>query len=158
MHRRRSCIETLENRRLLAAVPIRMIDGEPIATIEWQGEQREMFAGRWMVQLEGYQGNLLEQQARAQQTINAANRGLSVVRRQPQLRKADRMKTSIFSHAVLDGTKLTAPGGAVRSGGHWYALNFTCDLTGDWMKATSFSFKLGPEIPQTNWEQLGLWR
>ncbi len=85
-------------------------------------------------------------------------RGLSVVRRQPQLRKADRMKTSIFSHAVLDGTKLTAPGGAVRSGGHWYALNFTCDLTDDWMKATSFSFKLGPEIPQTNWERLGLWR
>src|SRR5687767_14837536 len=80
MHRRPSCIETLENRRLLAAVPIRMIDGEPIATIEWQGEQREMFAGRWMVQLDGYQGNLLEQQARAQQTINAANRGLGVVR------------------------------------------------------------------------------
>jgi hypothetical protein len=85
-------------------------------------------------------------------------RGLDAVKREPVLRKADRMKTSIFSQAVLDGTKLTARGGAVRSGGHWYALSFSCDLTSDWMKATSFSFALGPEIAEKDWDRLGLWR
>jgi len=85
-------------------------------------------------------------------------RGLAAVRRDPTLRKADRMKTSIFSPAVLDGTKLTAKGGAVRAAGHWYALSFNCDLTKDWMKATTFSFALGREIPERDWEDLGLWR
>ncbi|MCW5693736.1 MAG: DUF930 domain-containing protein [Pseudolabrys sp.] len=85
-------------------------------------------------------------------------RGLPAVRSEQALRRADRMKTSIFKPAVLNGTKLTAPGGAVRSAGHWYALSFTCDLTSDWMKATTFTFKLGPEIPKTDWERLGLWQ
>ncbi|HWV82058.1 MAG TPA: DUF930 domain-containing protein [Hyphomicrobiaceae bacterium] len=85
-------------------------------------------------------------------------RGLPVVRKQPALRRADRMKTSIFRPAVLDGTRLTASGGAVRSAGRWYALSFTCDLTSDWMKATSFTFRLGGEIPKADWERLGLWQ
>jgi hypothetical protein len=85
-------------------------------------------------------------------------KGLSAVRREPRLRRADRMKTSIFSKAVLDGTKLTAKGGAVRSSGHWYSLSFHCDLTKDWMKAKTFSFELGKEIPEKDWEKLGLWR
>ncbi|MGD9805144.1 MAG: DUF930 domain-containing protein [Hyphomicrobiaceae bacterium] len=85
-------------------------------------------------------------------------KGLSAVRREPRLHKADRMKTSIFSPAVLDGTRLTAKGGAVRSAGHWYSLSFSCNLTNDWMKATSFSFDVGREIPERDWEQLGLWR
>jgi subtilisin family serine protease len=86
MHRRprdrrlRTCVESLESRRLLAAVPIKIIDGAPVATVEWQGQPVEMFAGRWMVQLDGYDGNLLAQEARAQQTIGAVSRGFSVVR------------------------------------------------------------------------------
>ena len=85
-------------------------------------------------------------------------RGLPVVRKERALRSADRMKTSIFRPAVLEGTRLTAPGGAVRSAGHWYAVSFTCDLSSDWMKATSFTFRLGNEIPKADWERLGLWQ
>jgi hypothetical protein len=85
-------------------------------------------------------------------------RGLPVLRKQPALRRADRMKTSIFRPAVLDGTRLAATGGAVRSAGNWYALSFTCDLSNDWTKATSFTFHLGNKIPQADWERLGLWR
>ncbi len=84
-------------------------------------------------------------------------RGLEAVRREPTLRKADRMKTSIFSPAELAGTRLTAKGGAVRAGNHWRAMSFTCDLSADLMKATSFTFVLGREIPQGEWEDLGLW-
>ena len=85
-------------------------------------------------------------------------RGMDIAKREPLLRKADRMKTSILNQAVLDGTRLAAKGGAVRSGGRWYALSFSCDLTSDLMKATSFSYVLGKEIAERDWEQLGLWR
>jgi hypothetical protein len=84
-------------------------------------------------------------------------KGLDVVRRDPRLRRADRMKTSIFSRAILNGTLLTAKGGAVRANSRWYGLSFTCNLTPDYMKATSFSFELGAEIPKQRWDEYGLW-
>jgi hypothetical protein len=85
-------------------------------------------------------------------------RGMPIVKRERMVRRADRMKTSIFRPAVVEGSKLVATGGAVRSAGHWYALSFSCDLSSDWMKATSFTYKLGSEIPHAEWERLGLWR
>jgi hypothetical protein len=85
-------------------------------------------------------------------------RGLDTVRRDARLRKADRMKTSIFSPAVLDGTHLTAKGGAVRDGSRWFAISFSCQLTADLMKATSFSFTLGNEVPKDSWDRLGPWQ
>jgi hypothetical protein len=84
-------------------------------------------------------------------------KGLQAVRSDQQLRKADRMKTSILSRAVLNGTTLTAKGGAVRVAGRWYALSFTCDLTSDLMNAKTFKFALGQEIAKENWERYGLW-
>jgi len=85
-------------------------------------------------------------------------RGLDTVRHDARLRKADRMKTSIFSRAVLEGTHLTAKGGAVRDGKRWFAISFSCELTADLMKATSFSFTVGTEVPKDSWDRLGLWQ
>lgn len=85
-------------------------------------------------------------------------KGLDVVRRDPRLRHADRMKTSILSPSTLQGTLLSAKGGAVRANHHWYAIEFTCRLSDDFLQATSFSFQLGQEIAQNKWETYGLWR
>ncbi len=52
---------------------------------------------------------------------------------------------------------LVAKEGAVRAGKHWYALSFTCQLSPDFMKAQSFTFQLGAEIPKEQWEKLELW-
>jgi hypothetical protein len=84
-------------------------------------------------------------------------KGLETVRRDARLRGADRMKTSIFGRAVLEGTRLTAKGGAVRVKQHWYAISFTCTLVPDYMKATSFVFELGAEVPKARWDEYGLW-
>lgn len=86
-----------------------------------------------------------------------AIKGLPIVKRDPRLRKADRIQSSTLGRAVLDGTHLAAKGGAVRVGQHWYAVSFTCDLTPDYMKAQNFSFVMGKEIPKENWDALGLW-
>lgn len=85
------------------------------------------------------------------------NRGLETVRRDARLRGADRMKSSITSPPVLEGTKLTAKGGAVRANHRWYTLSFMCQLTNDTKQVTSFTFELGREIPKDKWESYGLW-
>jgi hypothetical protein len=85
------------------------------------------------------------------------NRGLETVRRDARLRGADRMKTSIITPSVLEGSTLTAKGGAVRVNHRWFALSFTCQMTKDAMRATSFTFELGREIPKNKWQDYGLW-
>jgi hypothetical protein len=84
-------------------------------------------------------------------------KGIETVRKDKRLSQADRMKTSILQPAQFTGTVVTATGGAVRVKHHWYALKFTCEVTGDLMKAKSFTFELGDEIPKEKWEDYGLW-
>jgi hypothetical protein len=86
-----------------------------------------------------------------------AIKGLPIVKKDPRLRRADRIKSSILSRAVLAGTHLDAKGGAIRAGGHWYAVSYTCELSADYMQAQTFSFQVGKEIPEARWDELGLW-
>lgn len=83
--------------------------------------------------------------------------GVDKIKRDKALPRVDRMKTGILSPAVLTGETLTGKGGAVRAKDKWYAVTFTCALTKDHKKATSFAYKIGEEIPQEKWEDLGLW-
>ena len=86
-----------------------------------------------------------------------AIKGLPIVKKHPQLKRADRIKSSILSRAVLDGTHLEAKGGAIRSGGHWFAVSYACELSADYMQAQTFKFEMGKEIPEDRWDELGLW-
>ena len=86
-----------------------------------------------------------------------ALKGMPIVKKDPRLKRADRIKSSILSRAVVAGTHLEAKGGAIRSGGHWYAVSYACELSADYMEAQTFSFQVGKEIPQDRWDELGLW-
>jgi Domain of Unknown Function (DUF930) len=85
-------------------------------------------------------------------------KGMATLRRDKRLPHADRINTGVFGPAAFDGTVVTAKGGAVRAKGRWFALKFECTVTADQMKATSFTYELGAEIPETKWETYGLWR
>lgn len=86
-------------------------------------------------------------------------KGIAAVRADKAVPGADRMKTSIFGRAAFDGsTHVTANGGAVRAKDRWFRLSFDCTVTADQMTAKAFTYKLGTEIPKTDWEQLGLWQ
>lgn len=85
-------------------------------------------------------------------------KGIDELRRAKRLPGADRLKTGIFKPAAFDGTTVAATGGAVRAKDHWYALKFTCAVTPDQMKATSFTYELGGLIPEEKWDELGLWK
>jgi Domain of Unknown Function (DUF930) len=59
---------------------------------------------------------------------------------------------------IVTGNIVTGSGGAMRAGGRWINFSFSCALTPDRMKATAFSFAIGREIPQAQWEKYNLWR
>jgi hypothetical protein len=98
----------------------------------------------------------LEPEERAHQACNL--RGIDAVRKGAHLKGVDRITTNIQTPAVFKDNIVVAKGGAVRANHHWYMLNFTCSVTSDQMKATSFDFKLGDEIPEAKWEDYGLWK
>ncbi|MFT3730188.1 MAG: DUF930 domain-containing protein [Hyphomicrobium sp.] len=98
----------------------------------------------------------LEPEERAHQACIL--RGIDDINRSKKLKKVDRLKTSILSRATFDGVTVVAKGGAVRANSHWYSLTFTCKVGKDQMKATSFEYKIGPEIPEDRYEDLGLWK
>ncbi len=54
--------------------------------------------------------------------------------------------------------KLSGAGGAFRSRGAWYQFSYTCTTTPDDLKVVSFEFRVGEKIPQSKWEDYGLWQ
>ena len=98
----------------------------------------------------------LDPEERAHQAC--ALKGMDALRRDKRLPRVDRLQTRVTGAAVIDGTVMTGKGGAVRAKGRWYALTFTCTVTADRMKALSFTYELGQEIPEAKWDAYGLWR
>jgi hypothetical protein len=62
-----------------------------------------------------------------------------------------RLDARIHHHTVV------AKGGAFRSRKKWYALSYTCTAAPDHMAVTSFSYTIGPEIPEEKLASYGLW-
>jgi hypothetical protein len=98
----------------------------------------------------------LEPEERAHQVCNL--RGLDAVRKGSHLKGVDRVTTTLQQPAIFKDNVVVAKGGAVRAKNHWYFLDFTCAVSADQMKATSFDYKLGGEIPENKWEDFGLWK
>jgi hypothetical protein len=98
----------------------------------------------------------LEPEERAHQVCNL--RGLDAIRKGSHLKGVDRVATTIQKPAVFKDNVVIAKGGVVRAKNHWYFLDFTCAVSNDQMKATSFEYKLGAEIPENKWEDYGLWK
>jgi hypothetical protein len=83
--------------------------------------------------------------------------GVDTLRKDRVLPHADRMKTGVLGRAKFTGTRVTTVGGAVRSNHRWYRLSFDCTVTANQMKAKTFTYKIGPEIPRKKWDEIGLW-
>jgi hypothetical protein len=98
----------------------------------------------------------LEPEERAHQVCNL--RGIDAVRKGSHLTGVDRVTTTIQKPAVFKDNVVTAKGGAVRAKNRWYFLDFTCAVSDDQMRAKTFSYKLGGEIPEDKWENFGLWK
>ena len=98
----------------------------------------------------------LEPEERAHQACSL--RGLDAIRKGTHLKAIDRLKTSSRNQATFKDNIVVANGAAVRASHRWYALKYKCTVTDDQMKAKTFDFQLGAEIPEDKWEDFGLWK
>jgi hypothetical protein len=72
--------------------------------------------------------------------------------------KIDRSVISAIEEPRVKGDTITGKGAAFRSKGKWYRYAFTCSGTPDRMQVLSFEYKLGDEIPETQWSKHGLYQ
>jgi len=84
-------------------------------------------------------------------------KGIEQIRRDKRIGRPDFLSPGISKPATLNGSVVTAPAGAVRASHRWHAVSFTCSVTPDQMKALTFVYQLGAEIPKAQWADLGLW-
>jgi hypothetical protein len=70
----------------------------------------------------------------------------------------DRAKSDVVTPPNHLGNILKADGAAFRSGHKWRRFSFTCEATEDHMKVIAFSYSIGEAIPETKWNDYGLWR
>jgi hypothetical protein len=72
--------------------------------------------------------------------------------------RVDRIVADAIKDPTASGDVFTANGGAFRDHGRWYGLRFTCTLAPDHLSAQNLRYAVGNEIPESRWEEFGLWR
>lgn len=68
----------------------------------------------------------------------------------------DRAIASARAEPYMKGNTIVANGAAFRSRKKWYALSYSCTADGERMKVLSFRYKIGDEIPESNWAAYNL--
>ena len=71
--------------------------------------------------------------------------------------RPDRAVAGASKQPRIKNYTFVAKGGAFRSRWKWYELSYTCTATPDHMSVNTFSYNIGPEIPQNKWTAYGLW-
>lgn len=71
--------------------------------------------------------------------------------------RVDRVVADAVSETVTGANSVTAGGAAFRDHGKWYGLRYSCTVTTDHMAMKSLRYDVGHEIPESDWEQYGLW-
>lgn len=72
--------------------------------------------------------------------------------------RIDRSVVGALEEPRVKGDTLIGKGGAFRSKGKWYRFAFTCHAAPGRLRVLSFEYKLGGEIPETQWSKHGLYQ
>lgn len=72
--------------------------------------------------------------------------------------RIDKSVVSALDEPRVKGDTLIGKGGAFRSKGKWFQFAFTCQAAPDRLRVLSFEYKLGDEIPETQWSKHGLYQ
>lgn len=80
------------------------------------------------------------------------------IRRDKKSYRPDRAVIESIAPAHVLGNTVSGEGGAFRSKGEWYQFSFTCQTSPDRLKVLSFDYKIGEKIPESKWDDYGLWR
>jgi hypothetical protein len=85
-------------------------------------------------------------------------RAMQQIRHDHRQYHPDRLVAGARERARIHGHTVVAKGAAFRSHRRWYALSYACTTASDDMSVTSFSYKIGSEIPEDKWASYDLWQ
>lgn len=71
--------------------------------------------------------------------------------------KADRVVAYAFATPEMGTDAIRSPGAAFRSKGQWYRLKFKCQTAPDHMEVLNLRYRIGDEIPETDWSKYNLY-
>ena len=71
--------------------------------------------------------------------------------------KADRVVAYAFATPEMGTDAIRSPGAAFRSKGQWYRLIFKCQTAPDHMQVLQLRYRIGDEIPQSDWTKYNLY-
>ncbi|MET2826819.1 DUF930 domain-containing protein [Mesorhizobium shangrilense] len=71
--------------------------------------------------------------------------------------KADRVVAYAFATPEMGTDAIRSPGAAFRSKGQWYRLKFKCQTAPDHMEILNLRYRIGDEIPETDWSKYNLY-
>lgn len=93
----------------------------------------------------------LAPRARMEQRCNA--RAMGLISREHKGLRPDELVAYAFADTVAKDGKVDAPGAAVRSGGKWYHLSYSCQTNDNGMGVSTFSYTLGEVVPHQQWAE-----
>jgi len=79
------------------------------------------------------------------------------IRKEHRPFRPDRAVAGAVKQPHIKDNTIVAKGGAFRSRKKWYELSYNCTASADHMSVVSFSYNIGPEIPEEKWKTYGLW-
>ncbi|PSC05741.1 hypothetical protein SLNSH_07110 [Alsobacter soli] len=89
-------------------------------------------------------------ETRLEQECN--ERATDVLRQQHRLNGADEVVAYAFGQVSVEGSRVKAPGAAVRDHGAWYRLSYQCKAAPDGLAVEAFTYELGEAIPRSEWD------
>lgn len=93
----------------------------------------------------------LSPDTRVEQRCNA--RAMGVVGREVRGFRPDEIVSYAFAEPVLQAQHFDAPGAALRSGGKWYHIAYSCQTSADGLTVLSFDYRLGAAVPREEWSE-----
>jgi hypothetical protein len=70
---------------------------------------------------------------------------------------ADRVVAYAFATPEMSDDGIRSPGAAFRSKGKWYRLKFKCRTAPDHMEVLQFRYRIGDQIPESDWSKYNLY-
>lgn len=93
----------------------------------------------------------LSPETRIEQRCDA--KAMGTVGREQKGYKPEEFVAYAFSDTIIRGNHIKAPGGAIRSKGKWFKLSYDCETSPDGLAVKSFSYRLGAEVPRSEWDE-----
>lgn len=80
-------------------------------------------------------------------------KAMGAIGREQKTLHPDELVAYAYASTAITGATIRAPGAAVRSGGKWYHLSYTCQTSQDGTEVKAFDYALGTVIPRSEWAE-----